>query len=136
MKRIFGILAVGGLLVALCVPAFAVHGGGIIIDNHVVLRLRHPAGGMTIQQRADQVVVRSNKLLGCSCFVPSMLRVVRRSGDASVVYGKDLIVTVDRMTAADNRMSSMRLARVWAANLRNAVKNGKANSCGPAACEM
>ncbi|MHB1001025.1 MAG: hypothetical protein ACYC27_17420 [Armatimonadota bacterium] len=135
MKRIQGILAVGGLLIALSVPAFAVHGGGIIINNEVVLRVRHAAGGMTVQQRADEITTRVNKVLGCECFDPSLIKVVNRSGEYSVAYDKDMIVTVDRMTAADNKMSSAKLARIWAANLRKSIAYGKANNCG-ATCEM
>lgn len=50
---------------------------------------------LAMRQRTDEVAVRLNKALGCPCVYVNRIKVVRHGSDSVIVYGKDLIVTVD-----------------------------------------
>lgn len=135
MKRLVGIMVLVGLLVTLAIPVFAVHGGMIVIGNEQIFRLRHDSGGMTIQQRADAVTLRLNEILGCPCVYVNRIKVRRHGKDYAIMYGKSLIVTVDSATAKDNMISTRKLARQWANNLKRVLPKAKAENCG-ASCTM
>jgi hypothetical protein len=135
MKRLTGILILAALLISLAIPVFAVHGGLIVIGNEQIFRIRHDAPGMTIQQRADVVTQRLNELLGCPCIYVNRIKVVRHGEDYAIMYGKQLIITVDKATAKDNSISAKKLARQWANNLKRVLPKAKAENCG-ASCTM
>ncbi|MHB0998794.1 MAG: hypothetical protein ACYC27_06055 [Armatimonadota bacterium] len=123
LKRILGIIC---LFTILAVPAFAVHGGDVIIGQQLVLRIRYPAGGMTIQQRADAVTVRINNLLGSRPFDPSQVTVGVRNKEYVVLIGNTVIITADADTARFNSTTPEQLANIWAANLRRVIPKAKA----------
>lgn len=135
MKRLTGILILAALLISLAIPVFAVHGGLIVIGNEQIFRLRHDYGGMTIQQRADAVTLRLNEILGCPCVYVNTIKIKKMGQDYAVMYGKTLIVTVDKATADDNMVSTKKLARQWANNLIRVLPKAKAENCG-ASCTM
>ena len=114
------------ILAGLAIPVFAVHGGEVIIGQQVVLRIRFPAGGFTVQQRADEVTVRINKLLGAQPFDPSDVKVGMRGKEYVVLMGDNLIITADKNTAAFNKTTPEQLANIWAENLRRVIPRAKA----------
>ncbi len=119
------------LVAAAALPAFAA-GGEVIIGDQVVLRIRADAGGYSVQKRVDTIYDRLNPLLGYDEFVPEKMVVARFGSDATVSYDGRLIVTVDPETAKLNGFSTLRLAEIWAANLREAIPKFKAvNPDGP-----
>ena len=115
------------VLLALLGPrAMAVPKGEVIIGQQVVLRVRFPAGGMTVQERVDNITARLNKLLGIRAFDPSLITVRRHGGDYGVLYRDELLVTADAQTAAYNKASAQELANLWAANMRKVIPLAKA----------
>ena len=117
--------AIALILLGIMVPAFALHGGDVIIGQEVVLRIRFPAGGMTVQERADAVTLRINELLGSKPFNPSDVKVGVRNKEYVVLVGDNVIITADWDTARFNKTTPQKLAEIWAANLRRVIPKAK-----------
>lgn len=113
------------MLIALTVPAFA-EKGDLLIDSQVVMRIRFPAAGMSIQERVDRITDRVNLLLGSDEFYPEKLAIQKIGNDVVIVYTDKLIVTVDLKTARANKTTSQRQATQWRDNLRRVVPDAKA----------
>ena len=120
-------LVIALILLGIVIPAFAVHGGDVIIGQEVVLRIRFPAGGMTVQERADAVTLRINELLGSKPFHPSEVTVGVRNKESVVLIGETVIITADADTAKFNKATPQQLAEMWAANLRRVIPKAKSN---------
>ena len=137
MKHVLAISTVLVLLAMLALPvlseiqAIANPTGEMIIGYQVVLRIRSDAGGMTIQQRVDQITTRLNRQLGSKDFDPKLITVRKYSGEYAVMHGDSLIVTADSKTAAFNKTSSKELANQWAANLKRVIPKAKALTESP-----
>ena len=137
MKQVLAISTIAVLLALLALPALselqaiAHPTGKMIIGNQVVLKIRSAAGGMSIQERVDQVTTRLNKRLGSRAFDPTLITVRRYGGEYAVMHGDSLIVTADSKTAAYNKTSSEKLAKQWAANLRRVIPLAKSRTEGP-----
>jgi len=100
--------------------------GEVIIGQEVVLRVRFAAGGYSVEQRADIVTQRINRLLGSRVFDPSDVTVAVRNKEYVVLMGDTLIITVDKETAAFNKTTPEKLANIWADNLRRVIPKAKA----------
>jgi hypothetical protein len=137
MKQVMAIPTIAVLLALLALPALSAiraiahPSGKMIIGNQVVLKIRSAAGGMSIQQRVDQITTRLNRRLGSREFDPRFITVRRYGGEYSVMHKDSLIVTADSETAALNQTSSEKLANQWAANLRRVIPMAKARTEGP-----
>lgn len=122
-------IGISCLLLILAVPSFGIgQNGEVIIEQQMVLRIRYPAGGMSIQERVDQVTLRLNEYLGSAPFDPSQVRVAMQAGEYCVMIDNQLIITADKDTAKFNQATPQQLAEMWAENLRKAIpkaKNGK-----------
>jgi len=115
------------MLLALLAPrAMADPNGEVIIGQQVILRVRYPAGGMSIDARVDNITSRLNRLLGSRAFDPSLITVHRYGSDYGIMYGDDLIVTADAKTAAFNMTTPEGLANIWAENLKRVIPLAKA----------
>ena len=119
--------AIALILLGIMVPAFALHEGDVIIGQEVVLRIRFPAGGMTVQERTDAVTLRINELLGSKPFNPSDVKVGVRNKESVVLVGNNVIITADSATAKFNKMTPQQLAEMWAANLRRVIPKAKSD---------
>lgn len=132
MKQLLASSVFAVLLAVVALPAFsqvaatANTNGEMIIGDQVVLRIHSPAGGMSVQQRIDEVTTRLNKRLGSKDFDPSLITVRKSGADYAIMYRDSLIVTVDTNTAAYNKTSTQGLANQWAANLRRVIPTAKA----------
>ena len=132
MKHVLAISTIVVLLALLALPvlseiqAIAHPTGEMIIGQQVVLRIRSDAGGMTVQQRVDQITTRLNKRLGSRDFDPTLITVRKYGGEYAVMHQDSLIVTADSKTAAFNKTSSKELATQWAANLKRVIPKAKA----------
>ena len=129
MKHVLAISTIAVLLALLAlsaIQAIANPTGEMIIGYQVVLRIRSDAGGMTIQQRVDQITIRLNRQLGSKDFDPKLITVRKYGGEYAVMHGDSLIVTADSKTAAFNNTSSKELATQWAANLKRVIPKAKA----------
>jgi hypothetical protein len=130
MKRLLVCVILSGLLLLCALPLFSSDPGDVIIGDEVVLRIRFPAGGYTVEQRADAVTQRINNVLGSRPFSPEDVRVAQQNGEWVVMIGNELIITADGDTAKYNHSTPEELANTWAANLRRAIPQAKSKSTG------
>ena len=107
-------------------PALAGYEGDVIIGQEVVLRIRFPAGGLSVKERADRVTERINNLLGSEPFNPSDVKTGIRNKEHVVLIGDNLIITADKRTAEFNKATPEQLAKIWATNLRRVIPKAKA----------
>jgi hypothetical protein len=128
VKRILILSTILSMLAGLAIPVLAIHGGEVIIGQEVVLRIRFPAGGLSIQERADAVTQRLNELLGSRPFSPSDVTVGVRNKEYVVLVGDTVIITADWNTARFNKTTPKALAEIWAANLRRVIPKAKAGT--------
>ena len=134
MKRVVVITTVAALVALFAVPAVAAiraiarPTGEMVIGYQVVLTIHSAAGGMSIQERVDQVTTRLNKRLGSADFDPKLINVRKLGSEYTVSYVNDLIVTADRNTAKLNGTTTEKLAQKWAANLRRVIPLAKNQS--------
>ena len=125
MIRTGVVIALVFLMCGLIAPVFASNEGDVIVGDQVVLRIRFPAGGMTVQERADQVTLRINQLLGARPFNPEDVKVSQENKEWVVMIGDELIITADTRTAEYNQATPQQLAEMWAANLRRVIPKAK-----------
>ena len=123
-------IAIALVLLGIVIPAFASQPGDVLIGDEVVVRIRFPAEGFTVEQRADQVTYRINNLLGSYPFSPSDVKVVVQNKEYVVTVGNNLIITADQNTAKFNKTTPQALAEIWAANLRRVIPEAKNKSVG------
>ena len=127
-KRVLGVMI---LLLMMVIPSFGIgQDGEVIIGQQMILRIRFAAGGMSIQQRVDEVTLRLNEYLGVAAFDPSKVKVVEVKGEYCVMIGKNLIITADKDTARYNQATPKQLAEMWASNIRKAIPKAKAEKGG------
>ncbi|HUV04352.1 MAG TPA: hypothetical protein VMX94_04520 [Armatimonadota bacterium] len=133
MKRLVAVLVLGitaASIPALAAPALAGYEGDVIIGQEVVLRIRFPAGGLSVKQRADLVTERINNVLGSEPFNPSDVKTGIRNKEYVVLIGDKVIITADKRTAEFNKSKPEQLANIWAANLRRVIPKAKAQPTG------
>ncbi len=88
------------------------------IGGHLLLRVRCPAGGYTIEERAAAVQRRTNDLLRGGR--TTLTVTVRKSDTVASIYTDDvLLITVTPADAKVNGTTPMKLAGIWAARLRD-----------------
>lgn len=126
MRRIIMGLVLGCVLCWVAAPVMAAYEGDVIVGDEVVLRIRFPAGGMTVKERADQVTVRINELLGSRPFKSEDVTVCVQNKEWVVLVGGNLIITADKTTADYNQATPRQLAGMWASNLRRVIPKAKA----------
>jgi len=126
MKRAVVLSVLACLLAVLATPMFAVREGDVVIAQEVILRIRFPAGGLSVKERADRVTERINELLGTKPFNPSDVKVGVRNKEYVVLVGDNLIITADKQTAEFNKATPEQLANMWAENLRRVIPKAKA----------
>ena len=137
MKQVLAISTIAVLLALIALPAISAidaisnPSGEMIIGYQVVLRIRCADGGMSIQERVDEITTRLNNLLGSNAFDPKLITVRKYGVEYAVMYADSLIVTVDTETASLNKTSSENLAKQWAENLRRVIPLAKADTEGP-----
>jgi copper chaperone CopZ len=105
--------------------------GDVIIGDQVVMTIRATAGGMSIQQRVDQVTARVNKLLGIAKLDSKLMTITKVGADYTVSYNGDLLATADSKTASLDGMTTMKLANQWAANLLRVIPLAQAKPSNP-----
>jgi len=126
MWKICSILLLVAFLACFTLPLRAAQEGDVIIGQQLVLRIRVPAGGMTVKERADAVTQRINNYLGSEPFSPDDVKVAVRNKEYVVLIGDYVIITADKETAKINKTTPEKLAEIWAANLRKAIPEARA----------
>lgn len=95
--------------------------GDISLAGQVLLRIRYPAAGYTVAQRADAVQSRLNATLTMPGVGSGDVAVKMVGKEAAVYVRSQLIITADSTTAKFNQTTPAKLAAAWAANLRKAL---------------
>ncbi|MDI6828048.1 MAG: hypothetical protein QME62_06150 [Armatimonadota bacterium] len=127
MIRCISLSILATCLLGLATVAFAVgQPGDVIIGQEVVLRIRFPAGGYSVEERAEIVTQRINELLGSHPFEASDVKVAVCNKEYAVFIGGNLIITADKETAKFNKTTPEKLANIWAENLRRVIPKAKA----------
>ena len=126
VRRMLVVCALCCAVLWIAAPMVAAYEGDVIVGQEVVLRIRFPAGGMTIQERADIVTARINELLGSKPFDPDDVMTAVQNKEWVVLIGGKLIITADKPTAEYNEATPQQLAEMWAANLRRVIPKAKA----------
>ncbi len=91
----------------------------VLLNGHVVLRMRCPNGGISPAERADLVVARLRDALETVCYED--IKPAVAMGYFAVVVGDRHIVTADARHAKANNSSCYTLALRWANNIRLAL---------------
>lgn len=127
MKKVAFLVVLIVTLMGFASVVFAVgQPGDVIIGQEVVLRIRFPAGGYSVEKRAEIVTQRINELLGSEPFEPSDVKVAIRNKEYAVLIGDNIIITADKETARFNKTTPEKLANIWAENLRRVIPKAKA----------
>jgi hypothetical protein len=95
--------------------------GDISLAGQVLLRIRYPAAGYTVAQRADAVQSRLNDTLTIPGVNAGDVAVKMVGKEAAIYVRNQLIITADSTTAKFNKTTPEKLAATWAANLRKAL---------------
>jgi len=100
--------------------------GEVVVGDQVVIRIRTSAGGLTPNQRAQNVAQRIRGVVGTSSAGSIAMR--RVGGQYVVMAGQTLLVTADPAEAQLNGMTRAGLANFWALRLSSAlgVRSGDA----------
>lgn len=93
----------------------------IVAGGIVILRLRVTVAGMTPAQRGGILYERLNQIISDRSIQPADVKAVKKGNDWLVMAGPRLFVTVTEGEAKANKTQPMKLAEVWASNLRIAL---------------
>jgi len=99
----------------------------VMVNGHIVLRMRYPNGGMSPAERADCIGERLREAFAQASYEDIRPAVVR--GSFAVVIGARHIVTCDAEHARANNSSCYALALKWANNMRLALGGSALDSC-------
>lgn len=113
-------LPLAGLLAA-APAAFADAPKQVVVGGTFIHTLRTPWGGLSPQQRADQVQIRLNKALSQGPIWPKDITVGMVQEDYCVLFRGQRLLTADPMTAKQENTSPSALANLWAAHLRDVL---------------
>jgi hypothetical protein len=93
----------------------------IVAGGMVILRLRATVAGKTPQQRAGILYERLNAIVSDRTLKPGDYRGVQKGKIWAVYAGSHLFVTITDEEAKANKAKPAQLAKMWAANLKEAV---------------
>jgi hypothetical protein len=119
MKKITGTaLATILLTVLACAIAWSGDAREVRIGNYLLLRIRCAAGGYSVDERAAALQQRANNLLNGGKEYSTFS--VSKFGKAVNIYAENVFfMTVTPADAQANGTTPMKLARIWAARLRD-----------------
>ncbi|MGH2349546.1 MAG: hypothetical protein ACRDFT_08790 [bacterium] len=99
-------------------PAGSSTANAVIVCNQVALRIRVPAGGMSVQQRIDTVYQRIVAAWARERISADRVTLRQSAGTWSIYAGSTLIITVQQADARANGTTAAALAQAWHARLR------------------
>jgi hypothetical protein len=97
------------------------NGNAVFVGGTPILRIRVGAGGLSPEQRAEQVQDRLNRLLSTGNISPDDVTVEGFGNEAVIRVKGQLFLTADWATARYNKTVPMALAEHWAARLRGSL---------------
>jgi len=119
-RGILTLLAMVGLAVA------AVPGEGqapppdaVYLCNEVVLRIRVPAGGLTVDQRREEVRLRIVRAYANEEVTAPNIRLSHLDSGWVIMVGRTALVTVTEADGRANASTAAALAQAWTARLRH-----------------
>ncbi|MCC6446866.1 MAG: hypothetical protein IT210_25870 [Armatimonadetes bacterium] len=113
-----GIAGAAGLFAGM--PAKAAD-GDVSLGGEVILRIRFPSGGLTVQQRADKVTERLVNIIGDPTITAQDIYAKKVGLQYALFVRKQLIVTADLQAASANGTTSEKLAMNWLKTLKRVV---------------
>lgn len=125
LRRARPLLSVLGLLGSLAGPAWTQVAEPIIVAEIVVLRIRTPAGGISIAERAKTIRRRITLALTSEDLTPSNVYIQPAGSDLSIRVGRVLLVTITEPDARANETTMSALAARWLAAFREALPRAK-----------
>ena len=119
MKVRYPFLAAAGVFAMLgAANAQPASSNAVFVGGTPIMRVRVAAGGMSPNQRADQIQQRVNKVLGQGPITVSDIAVEPAGNEAVVNVKGQLLLTADWATARYNQSTPMELAQKWADTMR------------------
>lgn len=101
------------LLAALPLPAQNGQEGNVMMANILLFRIRCPASGYSVQERADAVQRRLNDLIVAGGIDMNTVKIVTVNNTTAIYAGGRLLVTVSECDARANKTTVAKLARRW-----------------------
>jgi len=111
-KAVLRLGAAGALGLLMAIPLFAGE-GDVTLGGEVLLRIRYPRGGLTVQQQADKVTERLVNIIGDPTIKAEDIYMKKMGKEYSIFIRKQIIITTDERTAKANGMTSEKLAQRW-----------------------
>ena len=97
----------------------------VVVAGIVVLRIRVPAGGLSVAERADLVTRRITLALTAENLEPSNFLLQPASGSVAIRVGRITLITVTSADAQANATTVQALAGQWLRALRAALPRAK-----------
>jgi len=105
--------------------------GAIYLCNEVALRIRVPAGGLSVDQRREAVRLRIVRVYATEAVTASNIRVSPQGHDWVIAVGRTTLLTVTEADGRANGTTPAALAQVWAARLRDLMPRCKPQPLPP-----
>lgn len=117
MRTILSTLLIAILLATLACSAAYSAQNDVWLAGYLLLRIKAPGEGQTLQQRVDTVQLRANDLLALSNTLPKVSVKHSRTHSTIIADGK-LFMNVTAADARADGKSVQKLANYWAQRLR------------------
>ncbi len=131
MKR----LALTMFFAALVLTVFASYAGAftmsekVVVADQLIAIARTPAGGISADQRINDVNDRLAYILGYEPLAPRYIHArVMRDGSRAIMVGNRLLITVTAADARANNTTIRNLTNVWLTRARQALPQARPNA--------
>lgn len=128
MHRRVLILPVIALMLALCcsfASAFTM-AEKVVVANELIAIARVPAGGLTPNQRIDEINDRLAYIIGFERLTPeNITAVMAPGGSRAIMVGRSLLMTVTPADARANGTTVAGLTREWLQNIREILPEAR-----------
>jgi len=91
----------------------------------LILRLRVTVSGITPSERATILYNRLNNIMSDRQVMPEDVKTVQKGDEWLIVAGPYLFITATPTDADANKTTPMKLAQIWASNLRIAIATAR-----------
>lgn len=93
--------------------------GAVYLCNEVALRIRVPAGGLSVDQRREAVRLRIVRAYATETVTASNVRLSPQGNDWVIAVGRTTLLTVTEADGRANGTTAAALAQAWVARLRD-----------------
>lgn len=106
------------MLVMIVAPAALADVGEVWMSDFLLLRVRCPVAGYSVEERVAEIENRANDLLFLDGIDLSKVRVEKKGQDAVIFAGDAVLITVTQCDAKANKTTPQKLATAWVQRLR------------------